>query len=420
MPFALMLITIPIAGEFRIYPFHDDFRVSLGTPLFFLFLLWIKKISPLVSGILVGISVFLFRFLLGTYSSGIGTWNFAINNNLPVLFYYLTYGLFFSVFRIKRFLHYPLLVGVLGTCIEILASLVEILFRHVLLGMNFSLPLLGQLAPIAIIRSFFVLGLFSIFTMREAHLFEEQQQQRIETMLVEISDLFVETIQLKKSMENAEDVTRSCYTLYRNLADTQIPQNLAFAQTALKLAGEVHEIKKDNQRIYAGLSKIISDKSITDYMNVEDLGFAIQKTNQKYARLIGKNVAIDVSFQGDHPYYHTYTIFSILNNLVSNAVEAIMDDGNVLISITRCNEDVEFRVNDSGPGIPAKIQHAIFEHGFTTKYDISGRPSTGMGLSYIKEMTEGLGGTISLINDPLTHSTCFLVRLPINALTKRG
>lgn len=415
-----MIITVPVAGEFRIYPFNNDFRVSLGTPLFFFLLLWIKKVSPLISGILVGISVCLFRSLIGIPFSGIETWHFAIIDNLDAFFYYLTYGAFFSALRIKRFLDYPLLIGVLCTCIEILASLVQILFMHILLGMTVTVSLLVQLAPTAIIRSFFVLGIFSIFTIQKAHLLEEQQQQRIETMLVEISNLFVETIQLKKSMENSEEATRGCYTLYRNLVDTEIPQNIEFAQTALKLAGEVHEIKKDNQRIYAGLSKIISDKSITDYMNVEDLGIAIQKTNQKYARLIGKKVDIEVDCQGEHPSYYTYTVFSILNNLVSNAVEAIVDNGKILISITRCNDDVEFKVSDSGLGISVKIRHAIFEHGFTTKYDMSGRPSTGMGLSYVKEVTESLGGTITLLNDSSSRLTCFLVRLPINALTKRG
>lgn len=418
--FILMLITVPLAGEFRIYPFHNDFRVSLGTPLFFFFLLWIKKANPLISGILVGTAVFFFRLLYEITSSGIGTWYFALTSNLPVLFYYLTYGAFFSLFQIRRFSHKPLRTGLLSTCIEILASLVEILLRSISLGMVIPGSLLFELAPIAIIRSFFVLGFFSIFTMREAHLLEEQQQQRIESMLVEISDLFVETIQLKKSLDNSEEATRGCYTLYRNLSDTQIPQNLEFAKTALQLAGKVHEIKKDNQRIYAGLSKIISDKSITDYMNVEDLGIAIQKTNQKYARLIGKKVDIKVHFQGEHPSYHTYTVFSILNNLVSNAVESIEEEGNVLISIIRKEDDVEFKVSDSGPGISAKIRHAIFEHGFTTKYDMSGRPSTGIGLSFVRDVTESLGGTITLLDNSTSELTSFLVNLPINALTERG
>ncbi|WP_088225997.1 sensor histidine kinase [Desulfosporosinus sp. FKB] len=417
---AFMMLIVPIAGQYRIYPFDDSFRVSLGTPTFFFFLLFKKKINPLVAGLLVGISVSCFRLLLGITTSKIGTLNYALISNIDALFYYLTYGAFFFLFRIKRFSDKPLLMGILAACAEILASLAQILVRHILIGMSIPNGLLVTLAPIAIIRSFLVLGFYSIFAIREAQLLEEQQQQRIDLMLVEISNLFVETIQLKKSIKNSEEATRACYTLYRHLTDTQIPQNQAFAQTALKLAGEIHEIKKDNQRIYAGLSKIISDKNFTDYINVNDLGTIIQEINEKYAKLIGKNLDFKICIQGEHPSYYTYTVFSILNNLVSNAVEAIVDAGRVLIFISRCQEDVEFKVCDNGPGIPAKIQSAIFEYGFTTKFDISGRPSTGIGLSYIKDVTGNLGGTIQLLNEPSLHSTCFLVRVPIKALMERG
>lgn len=418
--FLLMLISVPIAGELRIYPFNNDFRVSLATPLFLFFLLWIKKISPLVSGPTVGISVSLFRFLEYIVTSGIGTWSYALSSSFSAFFYYLTYGALFSIFKVNRLSDNPLFVGVLAIFFEIAASFAQLLAMHFLIGTNIPVTHTFELLPIAIIRTFFALGFISIFTMREAHLLEEHQQQRIESMLVEISNLYVETIQLKKSMENSEEATRGCYELYRNLSETKIPQNVEFAQTALKIAGEIHEIKKDNQRIYAGLSKIISENDITDYMNIEEIGKVILKTNERYASLIGKKVNFEFHIHGSHPNYHAYTIFSILNNLVSNAIEAINDQGEVSLEITQKKEYVEFKVSDNGPGIPAKFRDAIFEHGFTTKYDLSGRPSTGIGLSYVKEVTESLGGRIILLDDPPSPSTCFLIHLPMDALMKRG
>lgn len=60
----LMMITVPLAGELKFYPFNDAFRVSLGTPAFFLFLLLGRGIHPNIAGILTGTSVFVFRFLL--------------------------------------------------------------------------------------------------------------------------------------------------------------------------------------------------------------------------------------------------------------------------------------------------------------------------------------------------------------------
>ena len=59
-------------------------------------------------------------------------------------------------------------------------------------------------------------------------------------------------------------------------------------QQALQIAGEVHDVKKDNQRIFAGLSKLISDESFTDYMSVHELVNIIIRANTKYARLLEK------------------------------------------------------------------------------------------------------------------------------------
>ena len=40
------------------------------------------------------------------------------------------------------------------------------------------------------------------------------------------------------------------------------------SQAMLKIAGELHEIKKDNQRIYAGLSKLMAKEKLDDFMNI--------------------------------------------------------------------------------------------------------------------------------------------------------
>ena len=60
-------------------------------------------------------------------------------------------------------------------------------------------------------------------------------------------------------------------------------------QQALQIAGEVHDVKKDNQRIFAGLSKLISDESFTDYMSVHELVNIIIRANTKYARLLERH-----------------------------------------------------------------------------------------------------------------------------------
>jgi len=388
-----MLVTVPIAGELKFYPFGDDFRVSMGTPAFLFFLLSLQRVSPIISGILTGIAVVIFRLTLGGFTEE------AWSLHSPVFFYYLTYGGMFALLHVNRFYKRPLLLGFLAVIAEIAASIMEISARGPM-----PLSTLDDIAILAVIRSFFVLGFFNILIYRE-------QRKRNEQMLVLISNLYEEMVHLKKTMQQAETITKDAYDLYRNLKPAE------FAQTALRIAGQVHEMKKDKQRIYAGLSKMICNESIQDFMSVEELGKIVVRINQKYADLLKKKITFHLKIEGMHPHYHVYTALSLLNNLAANAVEAIQDAGVIDIFIRREKDDVEFRVADDGPGIPEKKRDLIFQPGFTTKYDFSGKPSTGIGLTYVRDVTESAGGRIRLED---TGGTAFIICLPINHLIKEG
>ena len=89
--FICMLIIVPLAGEPRIHPFGNEFssfRVSFGSPMFLLFLLWLRNVPMAISGLNVGIVVVLFRALLDTFS-GV-PFSAAVYNHIPTFFYYFT------------------------------------------------------------------------------------------------------------------------------------------------------------------------------------------------------------------------------------------------------------------------------------------------------------------------------------------
>jgi two-component system sensor histidine kinase YcbA len=127
-----------------------------------------------------------------------------------------------------------------------------------------------------------------------------------------------------------------------------------------------------------------------------------------------------VNISGEHPHYHTFTLFSIINNLVTNAVEAILVEGSIELSVERNDDSVVLNVCDNGCGISVKNKPFIFEPGFTTKFDQTGVASNGIGLSYIKNIIEGIGGEIKLLDSVMKKKTTFKLVLPITALTERG
>lgn len=410
-----LMITVPLAGEFKFYPFNDAFRVSLGTPAFFLFLLLGRGIHPNIAGILTGTCVFVFRFFLAVLISDIPV-DEAFYSHFPVLFYYVVFAFIFHFTKLNEQHNKPFMIGLLGMVIEIGASLVEMVIRYSIADKMIAFHSIEQIIFIAFIRSFFVLGFFNIFKLRESKLAVEEQRRQNEQMLLFISNLYEESVQLKKTMQNAEEITRISYDFYRRLKSEV--SHVHFSQTALQIASLVHEVKKDNQRIYAGLSQLISTEKLEDYMGIELLSNIILVSNRRYAELLNKHITFSMHVEGEHPPYHVYRVLSLINNLIANAVEAIEHEGHVSLYVIRRDWIVEFHVCDNGPGIAPKLKQVIFKEGFTSKYDASGNPSTGIGLSYVKLTVDKLGGHIKL--KECDKETVFVIELPINAMIQKG
>ncbi len=421
----LMMLAVPLAGELNFYPFNETFRVSFGAPTFFFFLLLFRKIPSVIPGFLTGAWVAGFRILLDYFTHGDFVWVSSFHAHYSSFFYYFTFSVLVYWTKLSHFDRHPLVIGGAGIVIEILSDLSELLAQSFLLEqLLLTLEDLHQIILIAFSHSFIVISFFSIMKLYEAQSRERQIRKQNEHMLMLVSNLFEESIHLKKTLQNAESITKKSYDLYRSLnrlkqEHSAVPLEEC-RKEALEIAGEVHEIKKDNQRIFAGLSKLISDESTTDYMDLHQLVDIIVRTNEKYAQLLGKDIQFTYGIKGTHPPYHAFIMLSIINNIVANAVEAIQHTGNIEVRIRRNDESVEFQISDDGPGILPKQKHLIFKPGFTSKYDLSGTPSTGIGLSYTKVMVEQLEGDIAVEDGQEGKRTTFSIRLPIINLTEKG
>lgn len=420
----LMLIVVPLAGELKFFPFEGEFsafRVSFGAPVFLFFLLWLHRLSFLSLGLSAGAAVLLFRMLLDAVT-GTAVFSASFQLHVPAFFYYVSYAVIFYFAKAHNLYDQPLRIGVLSICAEITASLAELLIYHwdAHSAITLDWNMLVKLLVTAVIRSFFALSFFFIMKLRHAEFIAEQQREQNQHMMLLISSLYQEGIHLSKTLQNAESITRDCYNLYKDLQNSQAPfQKNQLAQSILGIAGQVHEIKKDNQRIYASLSQLISDGKLHEYLPVEELTELIIQSHQKYARSLHKTITFETTLTATLPKLAVYTILSLVNNLVANAVESIQETGTIRLSVDCEQGDVVFRVADNGPGIAPKKQNLIFKPGYTTKFDAAGNPSTGMGLPYIKELAGSLQGSITLEDEPADGmTTAFVIRLPLHSLAK--
>jgi PAS domain S-box-containing protein len=111
-------------------------------------------------------------------------------------------------------------------------------------------------------------------------------------------------------------------------------------------------------------------------------------------------------------------------NLVTNAMEAIEDQGQVLIAIrgetvmdedrggkTVARDSVVIEVTDNGPGISEKDRERIFEPFYTKK--IMGKSGTGLGLAVVWNTVQEHGGKIKVTSNE--RGTTFSLHLPRHA-----
>jgi two-component system, NtrC family, sensor kinase len=87
----------------------------------------------------------------------------------------------------------------------------------------------------------------------------------------------------------------------------------------------------------------------------------------------------------------------VLDNLLSNALDAVGERGRVTVTTALEGERVRVEVADSGPGIPPDTLARVFDPFFTTKDPGSG---SGLGLAISLSFAEELGGALTVESKP--------------------
>ena len=96
----------------------------------------------------------------------------------------------------------------------------------------------------------------------------------------------------------------------------------------------------------------------------------------------------------------------ILGNLITNAVQAMPNGGELTMRADQEASGTVITVQDTGIGIPDKVKPKLFTPFFTTK-----SKGQGLGLAVVKRMTEALNGTVTFESKE-GNGTTFIVRFP--------
>ena len=109
---------------------------------------------------------------------------------------------------------------------------------------------------------------------------------------------------------------------------------------------------------------------------------------------------------------HEWMLAELSRNLMHNAIKNTPPSGSLAVRIVRDATHVALTLDDSGPGITSELSRRLFQP-FSAGNTERG---SGLGLTICSEITNALGGTISLENK-LQHGTVVgliaTVRLPV-------
>ena len=414
---------IALTSQVYLSVFINNFRVSPSVVLLPFLLMTIgRQLSTLRICYLTALIVFVFRVVIVGWDGNIPEQ--TILQVIPGALYYVFYGILFRIqVPSKRAASFPTAIIASFYC-DFGANLMEIALRYLTEGGDLpTLTQFGLLILLAVIRSLLAAVLF--FTVDNFRMMQvrDVQEQRYQSMFMLITELKNEIYLMRKSSEEIEQVMGSAYRLHELAEQSQASDEIR--RMTLGIARDVHEIKKDYIRITDGLQSTINAENEEERMTFREILEILEGIANARILKLGLDIRLLFDCSDNFVTTHHYALMTILQNLVSNAVEAIEGDrrsGEIIVR-ERLQAAVETRdgektcfileVEDNGPGITEKQQKKIFRMGYSTKFDgRTGNIYRGVGLAGVKQTVEEyFGGSIEVQSEP-GEGTRFRVVIP--------
>ena len=215
--------------------------------------------------------------------------------------------------------------------------------------------------------------------------------------------------------------------------ELRTPLNVTMGYTALLKDGSLGEINAAQEKALEkvvshsrDLLKMVNSILYATSLEAQSVGVnsgevaladLLHELKAEYTKSSDKELTIVWEFSHDMPVVKTdrAKLKNILDNLVDNAIK-FTQQGKVAVATRYIPESnsVEFKVSDTGVGIPKEKIPIIFEM-FRQVDGSETRPygGVGLGLFIAKKFAEMLGGNIVVQSEPRNGST-FTVTLPAN------
>lgn len=405
-------VCVTVASQINIGLFANGFKVSAGILPLPVFAFYLPSYPVFRTAAVASPMVFLLRGLVFSLSTTGEIWRWT--GDAPEMLFYLCYGLLLSFFLRKLQLHpvrpqelLPLAAA------DLCANFLELSVR---MGAEaFHIRQVAQLVAVAAVRALLAAGVLFALERYGFTVLRRDDTRRYQRLLLMTSMLRGELAWMRKSASMVERTMNAAYGLYSRLREEQ-PDSAA-AASALTIAKDIHEVKKEYMLIVRGVTEALEREATGDGMYFREIWDTLCGSLSRAAADAGKQVRFSLDSSRDFYTRRHYDLLSIFRNLLNNAVEAA-GDAPVEITLYHREEDADFafEVRDNCGGIPEDLQDKVFLEGFSSKINYAtGEINRGLGLSLVRDLAEEvLGGSIRFESGG--GGTVFFVRIPKNVL----
>lgn len=247
---------------------------------------------------------------------------------------------------------------------------------------------------------------------------------------LEVSIDYKKQDEMKTLIDGFNTMVKSLRKHQQELAD--ISKKIAWAEMARKVAHEIKNpltpiqlsaehlmrVYEDNREDFEKVLKESTSYIITEVDNLRkiaqefletskkaslqketlDLKQIMKETIEPYKSILSERIKFMEMYQGQDMIFRgdRAKIKTVFRNILTNAIEAIKDQGTIEIKASSTSDEIHLEIKDTGSGLKKKMLNEIFEPYFSTK-----KEGTGLGLPIAKKIIEDHGGSIKAsLNHP--------------------
>lgn len=401
---SIILVTV-FLGQIYISPFGTDFRLSMAVISLSFLLVFFREVNVMVCTTIVGFLMFLFRASIAAINTPGTPTGDLMSMYFPVVYFYVGYGLLFILLEIRDKTRDPVPFILSLWVIDCLPNILEVVIRKEWNQSPFD-NLILAIILIGGIRSLITYQLIAMADTYTSRVKTSQKETQFRELLLFTARLKTELFFLRKSRLDIEQAMKKSHEVY------QLIQEPALKPMVLSIAKEIHEIKKDYNRVISGMETTLGKEDPGTDMSILELFTLIRDNTAALVEQTDKDIQFELSVESDLRTRLFYPLVSVLNNLVINAVESIEDHGIIRLTEVYDGAAHVFSVQDTGPGIPPEDLEAIFVPGYSSKFNPeTGKMSTGIGLTHARQIVEEVFQSEMEVHSEPGHLTEFKFKI---------